>query len=198
MVDNAPYHNVVEENIPTKSSRKGEMQAWLTKHNIDWEPKDLKRELFQKIQSVGAQKRFVIDSLARHTGHTVLRLPVAHCELNPIELVWAQVKDFARKRNKTFRLADVEKLVPAAFEEVTPEHWKRCCEHAIKEEERFWRTDGLQEEAIYQFLIDLGVDDSDDDDEHEDVEGTVSDDEEMDEDDRRLLADAQDNYAGQI
>ena len=127
VVDNAPYHNVVEEKIPTKSSRKGEMQALLTKHNIEWEPKDLRRELFQKILSVGA-------SLARQTGHTILRLPVAHCELNAIELDWEQVKDFARKSHKTFRLADIEKLIPAAFEEITRERWKPCCEHAIKED----------------------------------------------------------------
>ena len=36
--------------------------------------------------------KYVVDELALKRGITVLRLPPYHCELNPIELVWAQVK----------------------------------------------------------------------------------------------------------
>jgi hypothetical protein len=43
-------------------------------------------------------------------GHEVLRTPVRHCELNPIELIWAQVKGFEAKHNTTFRLKDVKEL----------------------------------------------------------------------------------------
>jgi hypothetical protein len=45
----------------------------------------------------------------------VLRTPVRHCELNPIELIWAQVKGFVAKNNTTFRLKDVKELTYAAF-----------------------------------------------------------------------------------
>ena len=32
------------------------------------------------------------DYIANHYGHDVLRTPVRHCELNAIELIWAQLK----------------------------------------------------------------------------------------------------------
>ena len=31
------------------------------------------------------------------TGHEVVRLPVAHCELNPIEMAWKQLKDYVKE-----------------------------------------------------------------------------------------------------
>ena len=37
-------------------------------------------------------------------GHEVVRLPVAHCELNPIEMAWSQVKGNVKENNKKYRL----------------------------------------------------------------------------------------------
>ena len=71
ILDNAPYHNVVVEKIPTKSSRKGDMQEWLRRHEIEIDSKDLKKDLFEKIQKEASQKRFVVDDLAREKN--------AHC-----------------------------------------------------------------------------------------------------------------------
>nr|CAH7729963.1 unnamed protein product [Callosobruchus chinensis] len=41
----------------------------------------------------------------REMGFTVLRLPPYHCELNSIELVWAQVKNEVERKNTTLKLA---------------------------------------------------------------------------------------------
>ena len=35
-------------------------------------------------------------------GHEVVRLPVAHCELNPIEMAWSQVKGHVKDNNKKY------------------------------------------------------------------------------------------------
>ena len=35
-------------------------------------------------------------------GHEVVRLPVAHCELNPIEMAWSQVKEHVKRNNKRY------------------------------------------------------------------------------------------------
>ena len=196
VLDNDPYHNVVTEKVPTKSSKKALMQEWLTRHSIEWDRRELKRELFEKIRKEAPQKKFVVDGMARENDFIVLRSPVAHCELNPIELVWSQVKGFLKKNNKTFRLADLEKLVPEAFDTVTSDIWANCCEEAIKEENTCWESDGLQEEAVNEFLIEFGDSDQDDDLEYVEVaeEGallchdeSVSDDDELDVDDRELL-----------
>jgi hypothetical protein len=38
------------------------------------------------------------DKIANLHGHEVLRTTVRHCELNPIELIWVQVKGFVAKK----------------------------------------------------------------------------------------------------
>ena len=35
-------------------------------------------------------------------GHEVVRLPVAHCELNPIEMAWSQVKGHVKDNNRKY------------------------------------------------------------------------------------------------
>jgi len=52
-------------------------------------------------------------------GHEVIRLPPYHCQYNPIELIWAQVKGEVATKNTTFKLADVEKLMHEAIDSVT-------------------------------------------------------------------------------
>jgi hypothetical protein len=45
--------------------------------------------------------------------------------LNPIELIWAQVKGFVAENNTTFRLKDVKELVYGGFGRIT----KAICNH---------------------------------------------------------------------
>jgi len=58
-------------------------------------------------------------------GHEVVRLPPYHCQYNPIELIWAQVKGDVAKKNVSFKIADVEKLVNEALDGVTVDSWKK-------------------------------------------------------------------------
>jgi hypothetical protein len=44
------------------------------------------------------------DKISNLHGHKVIRTPVRHCELIPIDLIWAQVKGFVAKNNTTFQL----------------------------------------------------------------------------------------------
>ena len=53
-------------------------------------------------------------------------IPVRHCELNPKELIWAQVKGFVAKNNTTFRLKDAKELTYAAFGKNTNDVWTKA------------------------------------------------------------------------
>ena len=50
---------------------------------------------------VNCEKSYAVDTIAKQHGHTVLPLPSYHCVLNPIELVWSQLKHWVRKSNIT-------------------------------------------------------------------------------------------------
>ena len=63
-----------------------------------------KQVLYEKIKQKQIPVVYKTDKIANLHGHAVIRTPVRHCELNPTELIWAQVKGFVAKNNTTFRL----------------------------------------------------------------------------------------------
>lgn len=180
ILDNAKYHNAVVEKVPTKSSTKAVMKEWLDKHNIAYDATDLKRDLFSKISAVNAKTVYRTDEVAHRFGHEVVRLPIAHCEFNPIELAWSVVKRHCRTQNKSFTLKEIEDLVPNGFEQVTPAMWSNFCDHVKKVEDEYWEKDGLIEDALEEFVIRLSESDFDsstDDNDTDTDSDTPSDDE---------------------
>lgn len=91
----------------------------------------------------------------------MVRLPVAHCELNPIEMAWAQVKGYVKDHNKKFTLSEVKRLVDEGFKIVTPERWKKLIKHVQEKiEDHYWEHDGLYEDMMERFIIQVGNDSS--------------------------------------
>ncbi|XP_072395094.1 uncharacterized protein [Diabrotica undecimpunctata] len=103
VTDNAPYHSRKLEKIPIMATKKTDIQNWLRSKNIFFEETLLKVQLLE----IGKQHK------------TVLRLPPYHWELNQIELVWTQVKNYVTANNTTFKLADIKNLFPQAISAVT-------------------------------------------------------------------------------
>ena len=48
-----------------------------------------KKDEVWKIVKRPVHPECIVDVTAKKAGHTVVRLPVAHCELNPIEMMGA-------------------------------------------------------------------------------------------------------------
>jgi len=53
----------------------------------------------------------------------VLRLPPYHPDINPIEEMWAIVKNRIAAKNVTFKLQDVQHLAEQNFAAETTEEW---------------------------------------------------------------------------
>ncbi len=100
VMDNAPYHSVIIDKAPTRATRKAEAVQWLLSHKVQVDPSMKKCESMQLVQQRKPQfPTYAIDQLAERNGHRALRLPPYHCEFNPIELIWSQVKGYVVRNN---------------------------------------------------------------------------------------------------
>ena len=146
VMDNASYHNIVahEDKIPTSSTTKRAIQEWLTNEKVQFAPDCLKPELLSLVKSQNKPKKFQVDEMILQHGHLCLRLPPYHSHLNPIELVWAKVKGTVADENTTFKIGDVRDLTISALQRIDQTYWEKCVDKVIKEEEIYWRKDGLR------------------------------------------------------
>ena len=65
------------------------------------------------------KKVYEIQVLAAKYNLKVLFLPVGHPELNPVEMVWAGMKDYVKKKNTNFSLTEVEKMHKTSLNPLT-------------------------------------------------------------------------------
>jgi hypothetical protein len=114
-------------------------------------PLKLKKQLYEKIKFKKPLFVFKTDKIANLHGHEVLRTPVRHCELNPIELI----KGFVAENNTTFRLKDVKELVYGGFGRITKEVWAKAEEHVLKIEKGYGKENCMDRSEIPPIIIDF-------------------------------------------
>lgn len=100
IMDNAPYHNVLaEEAFPKSTDSLCKLREWLTHNEIPWTKDMLKAEIFDLCSRLAPKPEFAIDAFVAEKGHTILRTPPYHPELQPIEVCWAVVKGHVAAHN---------------------------------------------------------------------------------------------------
>ena len=133
------------------------MQDWLRVKGIVFLECSLKRELEQLIVASSPTPKYAVDEMAKAAGHEILRLPPYHCELNPIELAWSQVKRYIKEFNKLYTLTAFKELTFKGFDQVGAEDWKKLIEHVKRKfEDKYWAEDGLLEEGVDEFVFCVG------------------------------------------
>jgi transposase len=76
VLDNASYHNIVDEKKPTTASKKCEMIEFLVKKKIAHKPKQTKPELYKLIKENKTKyPDYRFDKILKEYGHEILRLP---------------------------------------------------------------------------------------------------------------------------
>ena len=114
-MDNAAYHSVLLEKMPTQAWKKAEIKSWLIKKGEQPTDDLLKSQLLLLTKKYNCGKKYQIDTIAKDAGHKVVRLPPYHCQYNPIELIWAQVKKNIAEKNN-YKLADLKTLVKQSLD----------------------------------------------------------------------------------
>jgi transposase len=141
IMDNAPYHNVlVEEAFPMKSHSVKRLREWLSNNEIPWTKDMLKSELFDLCSRFAVKPEFLIDRFARKEGHSILRTPPYHPELQPIETCWAIVKNYVAQHNDC-TMKKVFILLEEGFAKVTNKTCQKLIEKINLQEETFWAED---------------------------------------------------------
>lgn len=143
------------------SWKKGDIQNWMRSKNICFEPRAVKQQLMAKINPIkNNYQAYVVDEMAKEKGVTVLRLPPYHCELNPIELIWADIKGYVARNNTTFKFGDVKRLLNEGMAQVTKDKWTNCVEHVKKVEEKMRGLDSNIDKTVDRFIIQVSESES--------------------------------------
>lgn len=132
VMDNASYHRTRINKAPTMGNRKAELQEWLTNNAIEFDDCWTKAQLYELIKRNKGDPQYEIEQMLNEHGHEVLRLPPYHCDLNPIEKIWAIVKRRVAEKNVDQAPSEIASITEAAFRTVTIEEWLNVCLHVEK------------------------------------------------------------------
>lgn len=150
IMDNAAYHNVLaEETFPKKNHSVNRLREWLSNNNIPWSKDMLKSELFELCSHLAPKPEFLLDNIARKHGHSILRTPPYHPELQPIETCWAIVKNHVAQYNDC-TMKTVELLLEDGFAKVTAKTCQKLIEKIRLQEDSFWLEDAENEPKKYK------------------------------------------------
>uniref|UniRef100_A0A0P4W325 Tc1-like transposase DDE domain-containing protein n=1 Tax=Scylla olivacea TaxID=85551 RepID=A0A0P4W325_SCYOL len=163
VMDNAAYHSRLIEKMPTQAWTKGDIKEWLTKKGEQPSHTLLKSQLLILTKKYNTGKKYFIDTIAREAGHRVVRLPPYHCQYNPIELIWAQVKKYIGEKNN-YKLADLKLLVKQSLEQVTPCNWMNAVKHTDELQAKDAEMDQTVDRVIDPIIINPEDDTSDESD----------------------------------
>ena len=70
-----------------------------------------------------------------------LFLPVAHPELNPIEMVWGVTKRKVAEQNVNFNLTEVGRITRSELSRINPALFAKFYSHSVEEEEKYRNMD---------------------------------------------------------
>ena len=96
-----------------------------------------KFELIQLAFSQLPPIQYIVDEIVNKYDIEIVRIPVKHCVLNPIELGWAGLKNYVRKQNVRFSLNEVVQLCNKWLAGCGPENAADYFAHIYKHEETF-------------------------------------------------------------
>ena len=147
VLDNARYHNVLENVVPGKNSSKEQLRKWLERNKYPWREDMLKSELYELCARLAPAPEYKLDRIAEGRGISILRTPPYHPELQPIETCWAVVKNYVAD-NCDFTMAGLRARLPEGFAKVTMDTCKEIVKKVFDQELKYWAED-LRLDEIY-------------------------------------------------
>ncbi|KAJ0390407.1 hypothetical protein P43SY_011604 [Pythium insidiosum] len=146
-MDGAKYHLRNLNPVPTTSWRKDAIQQWLTTHGVEWSANMLKAELLGLAKAQKAPRNYACVQIAANYGHQVLITPPYHPELQPIEIIWAVVKNAVAASPPRSMKELIAQLNSLFKKKVTSKTWVGAYRKAQGFENTYWAAQTAEEEA---------------------------------------------------
>jgi hypothetical protein len=134
-MDGASYHKRCVNPIPTGSWNIPSIRTWLVDHGTPYEPSMRKVDLLNLVKALNVKKEIATLSIAAEFGHTVLYTPPYRPELQPIELIWASIKN-AIGLDPPHTMEELKEMLLVGRER-TEKAWKAVYRHIQKEEDKY-------------------------------------------------------------
>ncbi|XP_066953386.1 uncharacterized protein [Macrobrachium rosenbergii] len=163
VMDNAPYHSIMteESRCPTTATRKSDLTEWLQRRNVSFPQHATRPELLYICHQNRPELEYKVNNTIREWSHEIVRLPLAHPELNAIEQVWGHMKRYVRSSLQRFTRADLQARLEEERFSVTGDVWAGSVRRSRSFEASYRSTDNMHD-SIDPVIISL---DSDTDDE---------------------------------
>lgn len=157
IMDNVAYHCLDKNKKRDSVGLKKDMQDWLRQKRVPFSPDMTKEQLMNIIKTIPDPTQYILDEILEKNGHTVLRIPPYHSDLNPIKLIWKDIKGIMGREIKRLSNSTDEKKVfqRNSFDECTQEKWKDCCAQVEKIEEEYRISDRLMEGSMDTLIMNL-------------------------------------------
>lgn len=78
----------------------------------------MKSELTEIVKQQDNSGANDIDDTAETAGHTRLKTPHYHCNVNSTRVIWMQVKGYVDRHNISFQLEEIRSLLQTAAENI--------------------------------------------------------------------------------
>lgn len=151
VLDRATYHTKLDEEDrrPTSAWNKNRLVCAIERWGDapaewpeDWRKLKRKSQLLEYARSIYPAPKYKIQKIADKFSTDefdikILFLPVAHPELNPIEMVWSFVKRAVASRNLHFTLTHVENVTKTLMQGLTSSDIHGYVRHAQSEENKY-------------------------------------------------------------
>ena len=140
LIDRASYHQGFGEGVFfPKKALKSELQCWLKKRRIKFDPKALKSELVEIATKAWKAPFNVIEELAEEHGrlnfkypHRIVYLPPYHPEYNAIEIAWSNVKRYSGNKLSYSLSRLCSETIQDAFQAFTPQKCSNIINMVLK------------------------------------------------------------------
>lgn len=120
----------------------------------------LKPELYKKCRKLCPKPEYILDVIAETQGHTIIRTPQYHPELQPIEICWGVVKNYCAKKCD-YTMEKLKIHLDDGFKQVTSDTLNGILKKVRNEEDRYWKEDEIEDKTTELLEEDIQFEDND-------------------------------------